>query len=78
MTYLAKDRELRVAHEPTKGDYMCQAKIVLERSGPGTRVHLWEQYTDESSPADMQATAQKMETELASTLAALKKGLERK
>jgi polyketide cyclase/dehydrase/lipid transport protein len=78
VTYLSRGKELRVAHEPSRGDYMCQAKFVLEPAGAGTRVHLWDQYTDESSPTDMQATAQKMETELAGTLAALKRGVEGK
>lgn len=78
VTYMVKGKELRVTHEPNKGDYMCQAKFILETVGAGTRVHLWEQYTDESSPTDMQATAQKMETELANTLATLKKGVEKR
>ena len=76
VTYMVRDRELRVAHEPTKGDYMCQGKFMLTPTASGTVVHLWDQYTDESSPADMAATAGKMETELAQTLAALKKSCE--
>ena len=28
VTYLAPGREIRVAHEPTRGDYMCQAKLI--------------------------------------------------
>ena len=51
---------------PTKGDYMCQAKFILEPDGAGTRVTYWEQYTDESLPTDVQATAQKMEAEIPS------------
>ena len=78
VTYMVVNKELRIAHEPNKGDYMCQAKFVLEPMGARTRVHMWEQYTDESTPADMQATAQKMETEFSGTLAALKKGVEKK
>jgi len=78
VTYIVKDKELRVAHEPTKGDYMCQAKIILTPAAGGTKVDYWEQYTDESSPTDMQATAAKMETEMAATLAAVKKGCEKK
>ncbi len=78
VTYMVKGKELRVTHEPNKGDYMCQAKFILEPVGTGTRVHLWDQYTDESSATDMQATAQKMDAELANTLVALKKGVERK
>jgi uncharacterized protein YndB with AHSA1/START domain len=78
VTYIVKDKELRVAHEPNKGDYMCQAKIVLTPAAGGTKVDYWEQYTDESSPTDMQATAAKMETEMATTLASVKKGCEKK
>ncbi len=78
VTYLVKDKELRVAHEPNRGDYMCQAKIVLVPRGAGTEIHFWEQYTDESATKDMEATAAKMEVELQQTLAAIKKGVERK
>jgi len=78
VTYMVTGKELRVAHEPNKGDYMCQAKFILETVGTGTRVHLWDQYTDESSATDRQATATKMDTELANTLAMLKKGVEGK
>jgi hypothetical protein len=69
---------LRVAHEPSKGDYMCQAKLILVPTASGTTVRYWEQYTDESSPTDQEATAGKMETEMAATLAALKRGVEKK
>ena len=78
VTYMVKGKEMRVAHEPNKGDYMCQAKFILEPVGAGTHVQLWDQYTDESPATDLQATAQKMETELAGTLAALKRGVEGK
>ena len=78
VTYLVRGKELRVAHEPDKGDYMCQAKIVLTPTAGGTRVDYWEQYTDESAPKDMEATAAKMETEMTGMLAAVKKGCEKK
>ena len=78
VTYLAKDKELRVAHEPTDGSYLCQAKIVLEPAGKGTKIHYWEMYTDESEPKDRDATAKKTETEMMNTLAALKKSSEKK
>jgi hypothetical protein len=78
VTYLVKDKELRVAHEPNKGDYMCQAKFVLGGTGKGTRVDYWEQYTDESPSKDLPYTARKVEGEMKETLAALKKGVERK
>lgn len=76
VTYMVKDKELRVAHEPSKGDYMCQAKLILTPTAKGTMVEYWEQYTDESSPRDMDATAMKMETSMAQNMAALKKGCE--
>jgi hypothetical protein len=76
VTYIDKGKELRVAHEPTNGSYMCQAKLVLTPSGNGTKVQMWDQYTDESAPADMAATADKMDKEMDETLAALKKACE--
>ncbi len=78
VTYSAKDKELRVAHEPNKGDYMCQAKFMLSPTAAGTRVEFVEQYTDESKPDDMEATAKKMEAEMQETLASLKRGVEKK
>ena len=78
VTYLVRNREIRVAHEPAKGDYMCQAKLVLTPTARGTRVSYWDQYTDESPPPDLEATAGKMENELQQTLAALRKGVEKK
>jgi hypothetical protein len=76
VTYLAKHKELRVAHEPAKGDYMCQGKMVLTPTEKGTRVVMWDAYTDESTPDELAATADKMEKELAASLAALKKQCE--
>lgn len=78
VTYLAANRELRIAHEPNDGAYMCQAKLVLEPQGNGTRVEYWEQYTDESGPKDLQATAVKMQAEADRTLARLKSSVETK
>jgi len=78
VTYFNRNHELRVAHEPNKGDYMCQAKLVLEPSGTGTVVTFWEQYTDESGPTNLDATATRMQDEFVASLAALKKGIEKK
>ncbi len=77
VTYVARDKELRVAHEPNDGSYMCQAKITLTASGAGTAVNYTEQYTDESAAKDFEATAQKMQATMAQMLAALKKGAEK-
>jgi len=79
VTYLAKNKEIRIAHEPAKGDYMCQAKLILEPAAGGrTLVHYWDQYTDESPPEDLAATQKRMEAETESMLAALKQAVEKK
>ena len=78
VTYIAGSKEIRVAHEPSSGSYMCQSKLVLEPKGVATLVHYWEQYTDESKPEDLQATATKMQAEMDKTLADLKAQVERK
>jgi uncharacterized protein YndB with AHSA1/START domain len=76
VTFLEAPRELRVAHEPNDGSYVCQARISLAAGGAGTRVTWTEQYTDESSEADRAATAAKTADEMTRTLAALKQGVE--
>ncbi|MGE5175284.1 MAG: SRPBCC family protein [Hyphomicrobiales bacterium] len=78
VTYVAVNRELRVAHEPTNGSYMCEARLRLEPKGTVTHVVYTEQYTDESKPEDRKATASKMESEMATTMAAVKKAVEKK
>ena len=76
VTYLARNKEIRIAHEPANGSYMCQAKLSLEPRGAMTHVTYVEQYTDESKAEDLQATAGKMEAEMGASLAALKKAVE--
>jgi len=78
VTYVIRNKEIRVAHDPTNGSYMCQAKLILEPQGRGTLVHYWEQYTDESAPKDLQATAGKMQSEMDRTLAGLKNEVEKR
>jgi len=78
VTYLARGKEIRLSHEPNDGSYLCQAKLTLTPKGRATVVQFMEQYTDESSPGDLDATAKKMETEMGATLAALKKSAERR
>jgi len=78
VTHFVKDKEMRVAHEPNDGSYMCQARLVLEPTDKGTRVRYLEQYTDESKAEDRQATATKVEVEMKAALAALKKSIEQK
>ena len=75
VTFVNADRELRVAHEPTDGSYLCQARLLLTPMGSGTQVTYVEQYTDESSEADRKATAAKTETAMKATLAGLSKAV---
>ena len=72
VTYIEPGKEIRIAHEPTDGSYLCQARIVLSPSGTGTQVLYVEQYTDGSAPEDRDATAEKMGAEMDATLAKLK------
>jgi len=65
-------REIRFANEPTHGDYLCRMRISTTPAPQGTLVQLTEEYTDESGPADVKATAQKMQVSLERSLAALK------
>jgi len=76
VTYAVQTRELRVAHEPLKGDYVCQAKFLLTRSAGGTKLEFWDAYTDSSSETDREATAQKMQLAADSSLIAVKHGVE--
>ena len=78
VTYLAPNKELRIANEPADGSYMCQSRLMLEESDGGTTVTYIEQYTDESSDEDMDATAASMEESIAATLQKLKKKAEKK
>ena len=72
VTYLEPYRELRIAHEPTDGSYICQLRLTLEATGDSaTTVTYTEQYTDESGVEDMEATASEMEAQIGESLAAL-------
>lgn len=77
VTFLSAGAELRIAHEPQDGSYLCQSKLTLAPEGGGTRVRWVEQYTDESADADRDATAGKMAVDMESTLKALKTAAER-
>jgi uncharacterized protein YndB with AHSA1/START domain len=77
VTFLDVNRELRVAHEPNDGSYLCQARVTLTPAAGGTHVRYVEQYTDESSPKDLEATAAKTTSEMNAALTALKQGAER-
>lgn len=72
VTFYAPARELRVAHEPENGSYLCQARVTLAPGGAGTRLSWVERYTDESPESDRTATATRMTADMKATLATLK------
>lgn len=72
VTFFAPGRELRVAHEPDNGSYLCQARVSLSLGGAGTRLSWVERYTDESSETDRTATATRMTADMKTTVATLK------
>jgi uncharacterized protein YndB with AHSA1/START domain len=76
VTYLDAEKELRVAHEPTDGSYVCQAKFTLSPDAKGTKVVLVDQYTDEQDAAAVEATAAKVEAGLNEMLAALRSSVQ--
>jgi len=78
VTYLDPRREIRVAHEPTNGSYLCQARFRLEPIADGTRVTYVEHYTDESPPKERAATAKTMRAEMLGSLDELKRRVEGK
>lgn len=57
--YLDPGKELRLAHVPDNGSYVCQAVIRLTPDGTGTKVHFSEQYSDApDAPLDKDTAAQ--------------------
>jgi hypothetical protein len=78
VTFAAKDQELRIVLEPDNASYFCQVKFLLSPTRAGSQVRYLDQYTDESSPKDLQATADKALQEMQKTLQDLKRGVEKK
>jgi hypothetical protein len=78
VTFIEPLKELRVAHEPGDGSYVCQSKLLLSEAGGKTKVVFVEQYTDERSDEEIAATAKDVEGRLAGTLQALKTAVEAK
>lgn len=77
ITFFEAGRELRMAHEPADGSYVCHAQLTLKPDGDRTVVSYVEQYSDESGAADAEATAGKMGEQMSATLQALKRGVEK-
>jgi uncharacterized protein YndB with AHSA1/START domain len=78
ITYLQKNSEIRIAHEPADGSYVCHSTLKLEPAGEGTHVTYVEQYTDESAKEDKKATSARMQAAMKEALAALKAAAEKK
>lgn len=78
VTYLSRDRELRLANDPLDGSFMCQTKFLLNSDGAGTTVQLIEQYTDEGSATDARATAAKVQAGMDRSLQSLKAAVEKR
>jgi hypothetical protein len=70
--YLAKNRELRLAHVPNDGSYVCQLKIKLEAKGAATLVTFVEQYSDALDVPTDKDTALTAKNGMMKYLAALK------
>lgn len=70
--YVDPGKELRLAHVPNDGSYVCQLKVVLTPDGDATNVHATEQYSDAlDAPVDKDTAAQ-MQTEMGKYLKELK------
>jgi hypothetical protein len=76
VTFVARNKEIRLANEPLDGSFICQVKMMLEPEARGTLVHLYEQYTDESPATDFNATAQKVQAAMDRALQSLKTEVE--
>jgi len=77
VTFLTPGKELRVAHEPDNGKYMCQSKLMLSpTSSTVTHVTYMEQYTEEQAADVADKNASGVQTQMQATLDALKVGVE--
>ncbi len=75
VTELVPEKELRLAFEPAKGHYLCQVRAQLSPSGAGTKLDIWERYTDDQPNAD--ETAAKQAADLETRVTALRKMVEK-
>ena len=76
--YVEPAKELRVAHVPDNGSYLCQAKFVLEGKGSGTVVKVTEQYSDALEVPTDRDTATTTKNAIAKYLGDLKALAEKK
>jgi hypothetical protein len=78
VTYISRNKEVRLTNDPEDGSFMYQVKLILDLDGQGTLVHLYEQYTDESTPTEFSAAAQKVQVSMDRALKSLKTEVERR
>jgi uncharacterized protein YndB with AHSA1/START domain len=76
--YVDPMKELRIAHVPDNGSYVCQAKFILEGKGSATTVTVKEQYSDDMNVPVDHDTALKSKNGIAKSLADLKAMAEKK
>jgi uncharacterized protein YndB with AHSA1/START domain len=76
--YALKDKELRLAHMPDDGSYVCQVKFKLEPKGAGTMVTATEQYSDNLDVPLDRDTAATAKASMMKYLTALKTAAEKK
>jgi uncharacterized protein YndB with AHSA1/START domain len=76
--YVDAMKELRIAHVPDNGSYVCQAKFILEGKGNATTVTVKEQYSDDMNVPVDRDTALKTKNGIAKSLADLKAMAEKK
>ena len=76
VTYISRNKEVRLANDPEDGSFMCQIKLSLDSDAQGTNVHLYEQHTDENTAAELNATAQKVQASMDRELHSLKTEVE--
>jgi uncharacterized protein YndB with AHSA1/START domain len=70
--YAEKAKELRIAHVPADGSYLCQSKFTLRGNGSGTVVSVTEQYSDNLDVPLDRDTAKQMSDEIEKYMTALK------
>lgn len=76
--YAMKDKELRFAHVPDDGSYVCQVKFQLEAKGAGTMVTVSDQYSDNLDVPLDKDTAAVAKASMMKYLTALKAAAEKK
>ncbi len=70
--YAEQAKELRVAHVPNDGSYVCQVKFILEPKGNTTVVSVTDQYSDKLEVPVDKDTAAQVKQEITKYMAALK------